>query len=359
MTAERFQPTPFRPHPFLGNQHVQTIWGTLFPRTVADRGWEAAAQAKVFELPDGDRLHAILHVHPDDPTRAARPTLVLLHGLEGSQDSHYVRGMSLKAYKQGFHSLRLSYRGCAGPITDARRLYNGHLIEDIDHVLRALAAEAPGPLVPVGVSLGANKLLRLLSTYGDRPPTALAGAVAISPPIDFLQTDQAFKQGFNKVYDKFFLHRLHAKHRARKRAFAADAAIVAQAELGLTASWLGVYDELVTAPEGGFQDAREYYVRSSTGDGLAGIRVPTLILHAEDDPIIPMDMWHSRADLIAANPALTVHYTAKGGHVGFMELEHLPQPEPWMDAFWAENQAVAYVRWLHARQAPTAPCLAE
>jgi hypothetical protein len=358
MTTDRFQPTPLRPHPWLGNQHLQTIWGTFFPRTTRDPGWEAAGSWRVFELPDGDRLHAMLHLHPDDPGRT-RPLLVLMHGLEGNHDSHYVRGMSLKAHRLGFHSLRLNYRGCAGPVADARRLYNGHLIEDIDVVLRALAAEAPWPLVAVGVSLGANKLLRLLSTYGDRPPTALMGAVAISPPIDFLQTNAAFKRGVNKLYDKFFLHKLKGKHRARREVFRHDPAIVAQAERGLTAPWLEAYDELVTAPEGGFGNAHEYYVRSGTADGLAAIRVPTLVLHAEDDPIIPMDMFREREALIAANPALTVIFTPTGGHVGFMEPPEAAQPESWMDAFWAENQALAYTRWLHARKAGTAPCLAD
>ncbi|MDB5102276.1 MAG: putative hydrolase of the alpha/beta-hydrolase fold family [Cyanobacteria bacterium RYN_339] len=358
MTTERFEPTPFRPHPVLGNQHVQTIWGTFFPRATRHAAWEASAEAVSFDLPDGDRLHAIQHVHPDDPGRT-RPMLVLMHGLEGNQDSHYVRGMSLKAYQQGFHSIRLNYRGCAGPQTDARRLYNGHLIEDIDFVLRRLGEQAAWPLVPVGVSLGANKLLRLLSTYGEAPPPGLMGAVAISPPIDFLQTNVAFKQGFNRLYDKFFLFKLKGKHRERLRIFRDDPAIVARSELGLTAEWLEFYDELVTAPEGGFANAHDYYVRASVGDGLAAIRVPTLILHAEDDPIIPMAMFLERAAMIAANPALTVIYTPGGGHVGFMEPAHAQQPETWMDAFWAENQAVAYTRWLFARREPTTARLAD
>lgn len=344
---KRFEPAPFTPHPWLRNHHVQTIYGTLFPRRSVHPGWSACAEERELVLPDGDRLRAILHVHPDDPGRT-RPLVVLLHGLEGSHDSHYVRGMSLKAYLLGFHSLRLNYRGCGDTEHLCSRFYNGHMVEDVDHVIREFAREAPWPIVPIGVSLGANMLLRLLATYGDRPPAGLAGAVAISPPIDFHQTHRAFQQGFNRVYDRYFLRKLKRKLRRRVAMRPDDGELAARTRRGLAAPWLFDLDQAITAPEGGFKDAYDYYDRAGTGDGLRDIRVPTLILHAEDDPLIPMAMFQARAAMIAENPALTVIFTPAGGHVGFMERAGEPRPEAWMDHFWAENQALAFVRWLQA-----------
>jgi predicted alpha/beta-fold hydrolase len=174
--------------------------------------------------------------------------------------------------------------------------------------------------------------------------------VAISPPIDFLLTNKAFKQGINKGYDQFFLSRLKAKHRNRMQSFADDPEVMKYARAALSAPWLEHYDELVTAPAGGFASARDYYVKASVGDGLAQIRVPTLLLHAKDDPIIPMEMFDSRAELIAGNPALTAVFTDYGGHVGFMEADWVAQPEAWMDGFWAENQALAFTRWMASKK---------
>lgn len=344
----RFEPTPFRCHPLFKHGNAQTVFGTVLPRRFVHAPWSLTGERREFVLPDGDRLVARLHVHPDDPGRT-RPVVVLLHGLEGSEDSHYIQGLSLKAHKLGFHSLRLNYRGCGGTEREVQKLYNGHMIEDVDHVLRTLAAEAPWPVVPIGVSLGANMLLRLLATYGDHPPAGVAGAVAISPPIDFHMTCDAFQRGFNKVYDRYFLRKLKKKLESRVQLFQPGDERHERLKRGLAVRWLRQFDEAVTAPEGGFTDAKDYYTRAGVEDGLAAIRVPTLIIHAVDDPIIPLAMFEQRQRMIADNPALTVVYVPSGGHVGFMEHPRAAQPEPWMDHYWAENQAISYVRWLNSR----------
>ena len=172
------------------------------------------------------------------------------------------------------------------------------------------------------------------------------GAVAISPPIDFHMTLKAFQTGVNRGYDLYFLRKLKAKMERRIQLHADDPVVVANARKGLQAPWLRDYDEAVTAPEGGFASAHDYYTRSGVEDGLALIRVPTLILHAKDDPLIPLAMFEQRAALIAANPCLKTYFPDHGGHVGFMESPLRAQAEPWRDQFWAENEAIAYVRWL-------------
>lgn len=340
-----FQFTPYDPHPLISGRHAQTILGAMLPRRYAVPGWRASAQPRIFTMPDGDRLSAFLHRHPDDPP-SRRALLVILHGLEGDADAPYVLGLSSKAFAAGFHSLRLNYRGCGGTEHQSIKLYNSAMIEDVDTVLQRLAAEAPWPIVLAGVSLGANKTLRLLGTYGASPPNRVIGGIAISPPIDLSYPAKALSQGFNRVYDRYFLRSIKRKLR-RKLALGInpDSDLVCFRQ-GLSARTLTEYDEWVTAPLAGQPDAESYYRMASTLDLLGEIRVPTLMIHAEDDPLISMDAFQARTDLLRDNPCLTVYFTKRGGHVGFMQAPHAPRTEPWMDSYWAENTAIQYLEWL-------------
>ncbi len=339
-----FAPPPFRPHPLLGDQHVQTMWGTVFPRPLAHAaGWRAVGRPWRLALPDGDVMTGRLHLHPDDPGRT-RPTIVLLHGLEGTADAHYMRGVSVKAHALGWHSLRLNFRGCGEGEGLARRIYHGMTTEDVDAVVQALAADVAGPLALLGVSLGANKLLRLVAGYGASPPPALGAAVAISPPIDFILANEALGKGLNLVYDHYFLLKLRRKLAVIERLHAGDAAVAARTQAARRARRLREFDERFTAPMGGFRDVEDYYTRAGAGPILGEIRVPTFIVAAEDDPFIPFRMFREADATIRANPWITPIYTAKGGHVGFMEATRPPDGEPWMDAFWAENVSLLYLR---------------
>jgi predicted alpha/beta-fold hydrolase len=337
---------PFRPHPIFANQHAQTILGTLLPRPFPDaEPWRQAGEERLFTMADGDRLLGMLHRHPGDPDRR-QPLLLLLHGLEGAIDSHYVQGMSLKAWRLGFHSLRLNFRNCGGTEHLAQRIYDSTMLDDIDHVIRALGSEGWPVVIPVGVSMSANMLLGLLARYGDRPPEGLRGAVAISPPIEQALVSEAFGQGFNRVYDAFFLVKLRAKM-ARKAAVSPQPEAYAEAAaLAREARNLREFDDRITARNLGLDDAMAYYRSVSAGDRLGDVRVPTLLIHAQDDPFIPFAMFERRMALIRANPALTADFPQHGGHVGFMGLPLGPRAEPWMDEYWAENQAVRYARWL-------------
>ncbi len=352
--AARFAFPAFQAHAALSQRHVQTVFGTLFPRRFGRaRAWRQAASSREFTMPDGDRLTGILHRHPDDPD-LRRPILVLLSGLEGHADTHYMRGLSAKAFAAGFHSLRLNYRTCGGTEHLARHMYNGGLIEDIDRVIRQLGTEAPWPIVIAGVSLGANKVLRLLGTYGEAPPPGLMGGIAISPPIELAEAGKALEQGFNRVYDAYFLRSMQRRLR-RKLAFDLNS----PQERALFQQALGVrtvhaFDEVVTAPLGGFADVAAYHRHASTGDLIGAIRLPTLLIHAKDDPLIAMPVFDRRATMLAGNPSLTTLFTERGGHVGFVQAADAPRPAAWMDAYWAENAAVAYLEWLHGEAGSTA-----
>lgn len=353
MTLAGFVPPPFTADARLGNNHVQTIWGTLFPRKFAkDRAWAAAGQPWRLTLPDGDVLTGRLHLHPDDPGRT-RPTVLLLHGLEGDADAHYMQGVSRKAFSFGWHSLRLNFRGCGEGAGLAKRPYHGLAIADVDLALRDLLAAGTGPITAMGVSLGANKLLKLVASYGENPPERLAAAVAISPPIDYILANEALGRGLNLGYDKFFLARLRKKMPVIAGLHPGDTAVAAHAEAGRRAKRLRDFDAVFTAPMGGFTDAFAYYQQAGAGPDLGKLRVPTLIVAAEDDPFIPFSMFRVAAPAIAANPCITPLYTKQGGHVGFMAGSG-PVAEPWMDRFWFEDAALLFMRSALAQGPPEA-----
>ncbi|MBC7543565.1 MAG: hypothetical protein H7338_12630 [Candidatus Sericytochromatia bacterium] len=349
--TSRFDFPAFQAHPALPHRHLQTVFATLFPRRFErESAWRAAATPREFTMPDGDRLTAILHRHPADPD-LTRPLLVLLSGLEGHVGTDYIQGLSTKAFAAGYHSLRLNYRSCGGTEHLALRMYNGGLIADIDSVVRQLAAEAAWPIVIIGVSLGANKVLRLLSSYGDSPPPGLLGGVAVSPPIDLAASGMALRQGFNRTYDAYFLRSMKKRLR-RKLALGMNSPDeMTRFRQALGVRTVGAFDALITAPMGGYADVGDYYRQASTGDGLGAIRVPSLLIHAKDDPLIVMQPFEQRAALLEDNPYMTTLFTDRGGHVGFLQAPSAPRTAPWMDAHWAENAAIAYVGWLAAQAA--------
>jgi hypothetical protein len=200
--------------------------------------------------------------------------------------------------------------------------------------------------------MSANMLLALLARYGDRPPVPVKGAVTISPPIEQALVSEAFGQGFNRVYDAYFLVKLRQKMARRAALNPEDARVVEEAEIARQVRNLREFDNRITARSLGLEDALAYYRAASAGDRLGDIRVPTLLIHAQDDPFIPFEMYRKRMDLIRSNPSLITSFPEHGGHVGFMGAPLVPQSEPWMDEFWAENQALRFTRWLSETQRP-------
>lgn len=344
-----FDPSAFEPHPLFRHPHLQTVIAEVLPRNFAQGhgAWLAAGRTEQFELPDGDRLHAVMHLHPDDPERR-RPVVLHLHGLEGSAEARYQRGMSAKAYAAGFHSLRLNFRNCGDTEHLARALYHGRSTDDVLAVLAALRERwGFSTLYATGVSLGANLLLRLLADAGATPPAGLAGAVAVSPPVDMSMTGVALDRGLNRGYSAYFLGLLKRKMRRKYRLSPGGeelAPIIAKLRRVRT---LRAFDELVTAPLSGYADAEAYYAHASSGDDLDRIQVPTLLIHAQDDPFLPFAMYAPRTEAIAANPYLATLFPAHGGHVGFLMPKGRPVRLPWMDEWWAENEAIAYLLALH------------
>lgn len=340
-----FRPTEFRPHPWLRHAHLQTVFGEIWPRPLGREhdAWRQACERVELTLPDGDRVVAFLHLHPDDPGRA-RPAVLHLHGLEGSAEASYQRGLSAKTFAAGFHSVRLNYRNCGGHEALASGLYSGRSTQDVLDVLDLLRKRwGFRHTMLTGVSLGGNMLLRLLADAGDDVPGGVIGAVAVSSPIDMAMTSKAIGRGLNRAYELFFLTLLKQKLRRKVRLSpGGERFLPFVREFGRIRS-LRDWDDRITAPFAGFESADAYYASASSGPDLGRIRVPTLLLHAQDDPFIPFEMYQERNAEIDANLWLCPAYPLHGGHVGFWAAPGTWGDEPWMDERWSENEAVRFL----------------
>ncbi len=267
---------------------------------------------------------------PPAPDGAA-PILLVLHGLEGSTRSHYVGGLLDGARRRGWRGVALNFRSCSGELNRLPRFYHSGDTGDLDAVVALLAARHPGtPLGAVGVSLGGNVLLKWLGEMGAAAP--LRAAAAISVPFDLAACARVLDRGWPRLlYTSNFMRSLRAKVRAKARAYPGFVDVAA----ALRARTFAEYDEIVTAPLGGFTGAGDYWTRSSSGPYLARIRLPTMVINARDDPFVPAG---TLPDPAALPPYVTVDFPARGGHAAFIDGRW-----PWRAGSWAERRALEFV----------------
>jgi predicted alpha/beta-fold hydrolase len=203
------------------------------------------------------------------------------------------------------------------------------------------------PIVLCGVSLGGNVLLKWLGERGDSVPSRIRGAVTISVPYDLERGARYISRGFSRVYERHFMRTLRRKATAKLAHFPG---LFDRAALE-TARTLYDFDNLVTAPVHGFRDAHDYYVRSSSQQFLSRIRIPTLLLSARDDPFLPAEVLAEVQEVARANPCLTLEFTERGGHVGFVSGR-----VPWQPRYYAELRAGEFLAdALHAETASMPP----
>jgi hypothetical protein len=263
----------------------------------------------------GDTLVAVLN-RPSKPVEAPRPLVMLIHGLTGCEDSTYMRASARYLLDRGHPVLRLNLRG-AGPSRERCRFqYHAGRTEDLRAVIgRMDGRTAANGIVIVGFSLGANMLLKYLGEQGRRAP--LLGAVSVSAPIDLKATQLRFMQRRNRRYHDHLL--------ARMKEGILSSSDLERADVD-TISSVYEFDDRLVAPRNGFAGAEDYYARCSAKNFLREIRVPTLIIHARNDPWIPVDPY--LAFDWSANPKLTPLLPRGGGHVGF---HGLGSRTPWHD----------------------------
>jgi predicted alpha/beta-fold hydrolase len=323
MSAARGErPPEFQPAWWCRNRHLQTVWGPLFRRSrlrlTRERVW----------LGDGDFVDLDWAPGPPDA-----PLLLVLHGLEGSSASHYAAGLAAAAGARGFVAAVLNFRSCSGNLNRLPRFYHSGETGDLDEVVGRLVDRRPGvPIGAVGVSLGGNVLLKWLGERGRDAPAAVVGAVAISTPFDLAASARCLDRGLARwLYTRRFLRSLCAKVERKAAVYPGFVDLVAVRR----ARTFGEYDRLVTAPLHGFRDEVDYWIRASSRRYLHGIRRPTLLLSALDDPLVPSS---ALPDASALGPHVQAVFTRRGGHAGFLEGAW-----PWRATWWAERRALEFL----------------
>lgn len=308
-SRDSFRAAAFVPRaPWWGGD-LQTLRNFLLRRPVDLSAWPPRRLELAMADGSGDRLAAALH-RPDGGGH--KPLSVLIHGLTGCEDSSYIRRTARHLLGRGHAVLRLNLRG-AGP---SRPLCRGHYhagrSQDLRDALLALQGLEPDLLAEglllVGYSLGANMLLKFLAEHAAAFP--IAAAAAVSAPIDLKATQERIMTPRNALYHRYLL--------ARMKAEALDGPAVASDEEREGIRRLRTvyeFDDRRVAPQGGFAGADDYYRRCSARQFLAAIDVPTLLVHALDDPWIPAAPYLSYAWKEAE--FVTPLLPAAGGHVGF------------------------------------------
>lgn len=289
--------------------HLQTLWGKL-----VKRGPVIATRSERWTTPDDDELE-IHRLDALSESDERTPRLLLLHGLEGTIRSHYIRGMLAQAQARGWAADVLIFRGCNGEVNRTPRMYHSGETTDLDFVVRRLIHENPDqPLVIAGFSLGGNVMLKWLGEQGADAPEQLRAAAVISVPYDLERGARRIERGFSRVYTWHFLRTLRMKAAAKLARFPDlfewDAVARAQT--------LYEFDDAVTAPVHGFADAHDYYSRSSSLQYLSAIRTPTLLLSSFDDPFLPPEVLDAVAVVAQENGFLLSEFWRNGGHVGFV-----------------------------------------
>lgn len=310
--------TDFRPHPLLRTGHLQTLAGLYWPQP--DVKDEACAHRVL--LDDGDQIV----LHDDRPAEwpTGGPTALMIHGLAGCHSSPYMCRIAAKLNLRGLRTFRMDLRGCGVGLGLARLPYHSGRSEDAAAALRKIAELCPGsPTSLIGFSLGGNITLKLLGESAEELPVNLDQAVAICPPVDLMECVQTLARGINRVYDRHFVRLLLQQVETQSR-------LVHNAPVlnpGRQPRGVFDFDEAFTAPVCGFGTAANYYRLCSSAQFVPAIRVPTLILAAADDPLIPA---HVFSDL-KLSPSVTLQLSRSGGHLGFIGRQNGDPDRRWMD----------------------------
>lgn len=287
---------------------------------------------RLFEVEPGTQLRGDCHWQPD---RRKHPTLVLLHGLEGSSESEYILGTAEKAFLAGLNVVRLNQRNCGGTERLTETLYHSGRSADFRITLLELIERDRLPaLVFAGFSMGGNLALKMAGEWGDSAPAQLRGTVAVAPCLDLAACADALSERRNFLFNRHFVKSL--KRRMRRKAslfpdvYGTNGLL---AELERVRS-VRQFDEAITARSCAFEGADDYYARSSAMHFLAAIRMPTLILTAQNDPFVPFRIFQTSA--IADNRNIQLVAPAHGGHCAFISQEKGDE------RFWSEARIVEF-----------------
>jgi uncharacterized protein len=328
--------TEFRPRRFLRNGHLQTIAGNYLSRL---NGLPASEKQVVEVSPATANQIAsqvLCHCHwQPEEVRAGRATAIIVHGLEGSSESQYVVGNANKLWRAGCNVVRMNMRNCGGTEALSPTLYHSGLSNDVLAVMDFFV-ERYGlqSMSLIGYSMGGNLVLKLAGELGTAPPGVLRSVIGVSPAADLQPSADALHLPQNRLYELKFLHNL--LRRFRRKAMLFPRAYDRNRATGIRS--LREFDDQITALYSGFNSADDYYYRAAAARVLDRIAVPTLILHALDDPFVRLSA-ESR-DKMKANPYITLVESKHGGHCAFLAQ---PDEAGGYDGYWAEHTLLRFL----------------
>lgn len=281
------------------------------------------------ETADGDFLDVDWTVDPGEDA----PVVLVLHGLEGSSNRRYVRSVCRGLLARGVQCAAMNFRGCSGEPNRALHFYHSGATEDPLFMLDLMRTRYPRRRIgALGFSLGGNVLLKLLGERDDGGAAVVDAAVGMSVPYDLDAGCSLLERSvMGRAYSAYFMRSLRRKVESKRERLGSVLDLAAVD----AANTIRAFDEAVTAPLNDFSSAEEYYRLCSSGPFLQSIAVPTLLLHASDDPFLPSASIP--VDFMEANPAIEMKLSAHGGHVGFIE------GSPLRPRFWADEAAVDFL----------------
>ncbi|ABI57850.1 hydrolase [Alkalilimnicola ehrlichii MLHE-1] len=317
---EPLNPPPFTPPAWLANPHAQTLWPALVRRPPRVR-----QAAERLALPDGDVLNLVW-----GPDPAGGPLVLILHGLAGSARSTYVLALKAALAQAGMGSVVMEARGAGGRPNRLPRFFHAGETGDLQQAVDYIRRRHPDrPLALVGFSMGGIVALNWLGRTGAE--AGVATAVVVSAPLRLAECARRLDQGFARLYQWAMVRDLKAMLRRKRAAGCAPP----QIEAALRVRSLWAFDDRLTAPLHGFAGAADYYRRCAPEQRLDGIRVPTLMINAADDPFCPAATLPPPG---ALSPWVRLALSPGGGHLGFVH------GRPWRPRYWLEPTLVERLR---------------
>lgn len=316
---------PFTTRRWLRNGHSMTLFAWARRRSFREL---PAVERRFFQVSPDTQVAADCFWQPE---RSARPLLLALHGLESSSDAHYMRGLAVQAWRRGWSAVLLNQRNCGGTEHLTPGLYHSGLTADPLAVIRELATvDGIRSIGVAGYSLGGNLTLKLAGELDQHPSLPVRAVVAVSPTIDLERCVHAIEGKANFAYQWNFMRNLRARMRRKVQAFPGSFDLT-----NLDRIWtIRRFDDTYTAPHHGFAGASDYYFKASSMRVVDRIRIPALILTAEDDPFVPGSQFREPA--VANNPNIVARVEPHGGHCGFISDDS-------QDEYWAESTAAKFL----------------
>jgi uncharacterized protein len=330
--------TEFVPHALLRSGHAMTIVAAFVPRHFS----LPEAEARLFQVDSFSRLLGKCHWQAGKLRDT--PVIVIVHGLEGSADSYYVQGIAEKAFRRGFHVVRLNQRNCGGTEKLTPTLYNSAMSGDYRAVFEELTAvDGFEKIFFAGYSMGGNLVTKMAGEYGEDVPPELLGVCSVCAAIDLSACADALERKDNVLYQRHFVKGLMSRYTRKAQMFPDRYSLNGFGPIRTVRE----FDDAITAPCFGFSGAEEYYEAAGAKKVIPQVRVPMLMITAEDDPFVPYVSF-----LVAGaekNPNIQFVAPEHGGHCAFISNKG------GLERFWAEQRIVEFCEGIWRSNAATQP----